>query len=198
MVRRLGGFACILRRLAGKNEGMDGVFLNGAVGVGKTTVADAISALEPAPHAVIDLDAVRRLHPAPASDVFNHELELRNLRALAANYRAAGARRFILAGVIEEAAEVARYTAALEADGMLVCRLVADPAVVERRLRARHSADPEGLDWHLHRAGELAAILDAAALDDLVVDATDATPDEIARRLRAAAGWDGPPPRGAE
>ncbi|MFJ3393318.1 phosphotransferase-like protein [Leifsonia aquatica] len=177
---------------------MDCVFLNGTVGVGKSTVADAISALEPGPHAVVDLDQVRRLHAAPTTDAFNHELELRNLRALAANYREAGARRFILAGVIEEPAEVPRYVEALAADGMLVCRLVAESAVVERRLRSRHADDPDGLEWHLHRAGELAGILEAAALDDVVVDTTEATPQQVARRAREAAGWDDPPRRGGE
>ncbi|WP_240183728.1 hypothetical protein [Leifsonia aquatica] len=106
---------------------MECVFVNGTVGVGKSTVADAISAAEAAPHAVIDLDAVRRMHPAPVEDVFNHELELRNLRSLAANYREAGARRLILAGVIESAAEVGRYAEAAGATALLVCRLVAAP-----------------------------------------------------------------------
>lgn len=171
---------------------MDCVFLNGTVGVGKSTVADAISALEPGPHAVIDLDQVRRLHPASTTDVFNHELELRNLLALAANYREAGALRFILAGVIEESAEVARYVDALGSDGLLVCRLVAEPAVVERRLRERHADDPEGLEWHLRRAGELAGIQEAAALDDVVVDTTASSAREVARAVRSAAGWDDP------
>lgn len=169
---------------------MECVFVNGTVGVGKSTVADAISAAEAAPHAVIDLDAVRRMHPAPVEDVFNHELELRNLRSLAANYREAGARRLILAGVIEAPAEVGRYAEAAGATALLVCRLVAAPDVVERRLRSRHHDDPAGLAWHLRRAGELAAILEGAALDDVVVDATDATPSQLARAVRAAAGWD--------
>ncbi|MFF2053222.1 hypothetical protein ACFVU2_16595 [Leifsonia sp. NPDC058194] len=177
---------------------MECVFLNGTVGVGKTTVAEAISALEPGPHAVVDLDQVRRLHPAPATDVFNHELELRNLHALATNYRAAGARRFILAGVLEESGEVGRYLDALRTERMLICRLVAAPSVVEGRLRLRHADDPDGLAWHLRRAGELDAVLAEAAIDDLVVDTSDLRPREIARHVRAAAGWDAPAERGGE
>lgn len=177
-------------RDAGHNGAMDCVFLNGTVGVGKSATADAISALETGPHAVVDLDQVRRLHPAPESDVFNHELELRNLRALAGNYRAAGARRFILAGVIERREEVARYRDALGVETMLVCRLTADPDVVAERLRVRHVDDAETRDWHLRRAGELAAILDRASLDDLVVDTTTAAPTDVAARVRGAADWD--------
>src|SRR6059058_1395561 len=120
---------------------MDAIFVNGTVGVGKSTLADALSAGEPGSHAVIDLDAIRRLVPAPTSDRFNHELELLNLRSLADNYRAAGAKRFILAGVIEAEAEIPRYVDALGSEGMLVCRLVARSGVLESRLRFRHRDD---------------------------------------------------------
>jgi len=93
---------------------VDSVFLNGTVGVGKTTLAAALSAIESETHAVLDLDEIRRLYPSPATDRFNHELELENLRDLAANFRRAGARRLILAGVIEERVEIARYVDALD------------------------------------------------------------------------------------
>ncbi|MEW1948118.1 hypothetical protein AB0280_02630 [Pseudarthrobacter sp902506025] len=49
------------------------------------------------------------------------------------NYRAAGAKRFILAGVIESEAEIPRYVAALGSARMFVCRLVARPEVLESR-----------------------------------------------------------------
>ena len=166
---------------------MDSIFVNGTVGVGKTTVADALSELETEPHAVIDLDAIRRLYPGPPEDPFKHELELENLAALAVNYRRAGAERFILAGVIEEAEEVERYVAALRSTGLFVCRLVARPEVLDARIRHRHADDPAGMAWHLERAGELAGILDAEALDDFVLDASDSSPADLAREIRRAA-----------
>jgi chloramphenicol 3-O-phosphotransferase len=169
---------------------MDSVFLNGTVGAGKSALADAISAAEPATHAVIDLDELRRLSPAPHGDPFNHELELRNLRSVVANYRAAGAGRFVLAGVIEEPAEVDRYLDALGSTGMLLCRLVAPPEVLEARLRERHRDDPEGLAWHLARVGELAAVLDRFDRHDLVLESSAASPAELAATVREAAGWD--------
>jgi len=168
---------------------MDCVFLNGTVGAGKSAVADALSAAEPLTHAVVDLDEIRRLTPSPADDRFNRELELVNLRSLAVNYRAAGAQRFILAGVIEQRREVQRYVEALGSTGMLVCRLTARPDVLERRLRSRHRDDPSGLAWHLSRTGELAEILRLEALDDLVLDTSDRGAVEVAREVRAAAGW---------
>ena len=168
---------------------VDIVFLNGTVGVGKTTLAAALSAIESQTHAVLDLDEIRRLYPSPATDRFNHELELENLRDLAANFRRAGARRLILAGVIEERAEIARYVDALDSTGFFICRLVASPNVLSGRLVRRHEGDPAGLGWHLARAPELTRILDAAAFDDLIVDSSATAPAELARIVRGAAGW---------
>ncbi|MCI0155422.1 AAA family ATPase [Leifsonia shinshuensis] len=170
---------------------MDCVFINGTVGAGKSTLADALSAAEPLPHAVIDLDAIRRLSPSPHGDPFNHELELQNLRALATNYRAAGAQRFILAGVIEVPGETARYLEALGASGLLICRLTARPDILAARLRARHRDDPADLEWHLGRVGELTAILDRFEGHDLVLDSADAAPGDLVRAVRVAAGWEG-------
>ncbi|MBN9632561.1 MAG: AAA family ATPase [Actinobacteria bacterium] len=169
---------------------MDSVFINGTVGAGKSTLADALSAAEPLPHAVIDLDAIRRLSPPPQGDPFAHELELQNLRALAANYRAAGARRFILAGVIEDPGETARYVDALNADGLLLVRLTARPEILSGRLRARHRDDPGDLQWHLERVGELTVILDRFEGHDLVLDSSDAAPGDLVRAVRLAAGWE--------
>lgn len=169
---------------------MDSIFVNGTVGVGKSTLADALGAAERGCHAVIDLDAIRRLSPAPSSDRFNHELELLNLRSLAGNYRTAGAKRFIIAGVIEAQAEIPRYVDALGSEGMFVCRLVARPGVLESRLRFRHRNDPDGLFWHLDRVEELSNILEAADIDDLVLDSSDIPSVELAATVRRAAGWD--------
>ncbi|WP_248761624.1 AAA family ATPase [Pseudarthrobacter sp. SSS035] len=169
---------------------MDSIFVNGTVGVGKSTLADALSAGEQGSHAVIDLDAIRRLSPAPTSDRFNHELELLNLQSLTDNYRAAGAKRFIIAGVIEIEAEVPRYVDALGSEGMFVCRLVARSDVLESRLRFRHRDDPEALLWHLDRVGKLTNVLEAADIDDVVLDSSDIPPFELAAAVRRAAGWD--------
>jgi hypothetical protein len=168
---------------------VDSVFVNGTVGVGKTTLASELSAIETVPHAVVDLDEIRRMSPAPQSDRFNHELELQNLRSLAINFRRAGAQRFIIAGVIEERSEIDRYVDALGSTGMFICRLVASPDVLADGLSRRHESDPEGMEWHLARVGELTKILDGSAIDDLVVDSSEASVAELARVVRRAAGW---------
>jgi len=171
---------------------IDTVFLNGTVGAGKSTIADALSALAAKSgyrHAVIDLDHIRRAWPAPKDDRFNHELELVNLRDVVVNYRNVGIEHFILAGVIEHATEVPRYEAALQSRGLLICRLEADDATLRRRLRPRHTDSPTELDWHLRRAGELAAILQSAAIDHVVVDASGDAPMVTATKVKEKAGW---------
>jgi chloramphenicol 3-O-phosphotransferase len=165
------------------------IFLNGTVGAGKTTLADAIGSLERRPNAVIDLDEIRRLRPSPPTDPFNHELELQNLRSLVTNYRRFGAERFILAGVIEHASEVSRYVDALGGGGMYICRLVARPDVIADRLTRRHAAEADERDWHLARHPVLARILADAAIEHLTLDTSESTPLELAERVRAAAGW---------
>jgi chloramphenicol 3-O-phosphotransferase len=171
---------------------IDCVFINGTVGSGKSTLAEAVSVLlqhDGIAHAVIDLDTIRRVWPSPADDPFNHEVELVNLGGLAANYRHAGAERFVLAGVVEEAGQIPRYEAALQSSGLLMCRLEVDQDVADARLRRRHQTDPAELAWHLARFGELRDILSTTALDDVVLDSSTATPVELARQVQAAARW---------
>ena len=166
------------------------LFLNGTVGVGKSTTADAVSALlieRGIPHAIIDLDALRAGWPAPDGDPFNTALELANLRPVAANHRAAGAQVLILPGVIEDAAEVPRYRDALGGLPLTVVRLTVDPAIGEARLRARHRDDDAAAAWHLHRFGELDAVLDAARIPGPVVDTSRLTPSEAAAQVLDAA-----------
>lgn len=64
------------------------LLLTGTVGAGKTTTADAVGLrLEAAsvPHAIIDLDEIRRMWPHPASDPFGSRIERRNVESLASN-----------------------------------------------------------------------------------------------------------------
>jgi adenylylsulfate kinase len=168
-----------------------GIFLNGTVGVGKTTVAICIGqALQQLgiAHAVIDLDAIRRAWPAPAGDRFNHELELVNLASLVENYTDAGIGTFVLAGVIEDAGEIQRYRHALQGRPLGICRITADASVLRARLTSRHRDDPDGLRWHLNRAVELDGILVKQSLDDFVVDSSVRSSESVAREVLDLAG----------
>ncbi|MEV5888959.1 adenylyl-sulfate kinase [Nonomuraea fuscirosea] len=165
------------------------LLITGTVGAGKTTVADFAGDLlieAGVPNAVIDLDWLRRAWPAPPRDPYNGALTLRNLRAVAANFLAAGAERLVLAGVIESRQERLAHEEALGVP-LMVCRVHVDLSVVRRRLRARHALDLKALDRHLERSGELQSILDGAGVDDYAVDGTHGTPEEVATRVLR--GW---------
>ncbi|MFF4815892.1 hypothetical protein ACFY2K_15050 [Kitasatospora sp. NPDC001309] len=169
------------------------LLITGTVGVGKTSAADAVGGLlqeAGVPPAVMDLDRLCQAWPAPEGDPFNLGLLLRNLRALTANYRDAGVRRFVLAGVAESIAERDGYRAALGMP-LQVCRLTADLPVVHGRLRRRHEADNDrgSLPWHLERADGLHRILDQAGVADFTVDTTRLPLPAVASTVLRTAGW---------
>ncbi|MEK0099734.1 hypothetical protein WDA79_14800 [Streptomyces sp. A475] len=140
------------------------------------------------PHAVIDLDWLRQSWPAPSGDRFNFGMMVRNLRSMADNYRAAGATRLVLAGVIENLGERKLCGDAVSTE-LSTCRLQVDLSVNHQRLMRRHENEPEALRWHLARAGELAGILDQAAVDDFIVDATTRSVGEVAVDVIKKVGW---------
>ncbi|BDZ47948.1 hypothetical protein GCM10025867_01890 [Frondihabitans sucicola] len=168
---------------------VDALLLNGPVGVGKSAAAYELARAAVVPTALIDVDEIRRLWPTPTDDPFTHRVAVQNLRSLVANYRSAGARRFVLAGVVEDAAALEEYRDALGPASLLAVRLTADAATVRRRLEARHVDDASGLAWHVERAAELAAILERAALDDVVLDTTHLDAASVAAAVAPVAGW---------
>jgi len=162
--------------------------LTGTVGAGKTTTAYAVGDLlreRGVPHAVIDLDELHRLWPAPEGDRFKQQVELANLRAVAANYRAAGATYLVLAGVVVH--DRRRYEDAL-GEPVRLCRLRVPLEVVSARLAGRH-APGEERDWHLRRAPELDGLLDEAASADLTIEVGGETPAQVAARVLAGTGF---------
>ncbi|MFI7544157.1 adenylyl-sulfate kinase [Actinoplanes sp. NPDC049599] len=172
-------------------DGARALLLTGTVGAGKTSVADALGDLltrGAVPHAILDVDWLRRSWPSPPDDPFNSAMALRNLRTVAANYLQAGALRLVLAGVLESRAERDAYQATLGVP-LAVCRLrVALPTIRQRLLR-RHEHDAAGLRWHLARSGELHDILERVRIEDVVVDGEPGSVHQVARTVMAAAGW---------
>ncbi len=172
----------------------EALLLTGTVGVGKTSAAEAVGDLlrgAGVPHAVVDVDWLRAAWPPPPGDPFNQVVALRNLAAVVANYVAAGAQRLVLAGVVETRPDRDAHASALGMP-LVVCRLVASPDVVRARLLGRHDEDDDLRRWHLHRAGELAAILDAAAVEDHRVDTSDLSVRDVAAAVLRRVGWADP------
>jgi predicted kinase len=163
------------------------IVLTGSMGSGKTTVLGEASDLLSASgvvHAAIDLDAIAS---AGLADTVSGDLVYANLAAIWSNFAGAGVARLLLAEAVESAAELARIRAAVPGASLVVCRLTADVATMQARLRTR---EPGMLQAQfLARAAELDAVLDRAGLEDFQV-ANDHRPvTAVAREILERAGW---------
>lgn len=171
-------------------DGPCALLLNGTVGVGKSTLAEAIGRLLDAhgiANARLDIDDVRRKWPAPTGDPFNTALAMQNLAALSANFVRAGINRLIVAGVVETVSDRDSYSTAVGMP-LVTCRLSVGADQLRERLLVRH-ADEEELRWHLARAPELDRILGQARLDDYSVDISQTTVAEGALQVAELIGW---------
>jgi predicted kinase len=170
------------------------LFLNGAVGVGKTTTLEAVGNLlaeRQVNRALVDLDWLRELWPAPSDDPFHLRLELANLTAVVANFWARGAETLVLSGVLEQQVAREAYARAVGCR-LVVVRLTAPRQLVRARLAARHVGDDGRLAWHLARFDELTESLDAGNVDDEVVEVGPHSPRAVADLVLRAAGWTPP------
>ena len=190
---RVGGYAPISMNSAShlNTPGPRALLLNGTVGAGKSSVAEAIAGLlstSGIPNAYVDMDEVRRMWPAPVDDPFLTAVATQNLSSLSTNYLRAGVVRLVIAGVVETPSELKGCAAAVGVP-LVTCRLRADSEVLDERLRARHTDDEE-FGWHLARAPELDQILDAASLEDFCVDVSRITVSDAATEVIGLIGWE--------
>lgn len=103
------------------------IVVTGPVGVGKTTVASEMRLFlrdADVPHATVDFDQLTARHPRPADDDrWGTKLGLANLAALWRNYEASGARRLLVARVIESRADLDGLRHAVPGADITVVRL---------------------------------------------------------------------------
>ena len=170
------------------DDGATAVLLTGVYGAGKTTVAEEVATLledaEP-PFAAIDLDWLT-WSSVPGAKHDETAILAANLRGVAGTFRAAGARRFVLAGSVD-AAGLAAIRDAL-AMPLTVVRLEVPIEVIEARLRG---APTSGRAEDLAVAREQVAAGAGAGLEDAVFDGTPPVVEVAAAVLRLA-GWDPP------
>lgn len=170
------------------------VIITGPCGAGKTSTMwrlGEILASRDFSHAVIDVDYVRNFHPAPDDDPFNSRLAMKNVAAMAANFREVGARCLVLAEVVEHSELALGYGELIPGSDVHVVRLNVPMDLLQPRLDARESA--ETIDWYRNRARELQGIMEKRQIGDLVIDVGARTVDEVATEIADHLGY-GPDP----
>ena len=149
--------------------------MNGTCGSGKTTIGAAVAELAARSGesvAFVDMDALSQSWPRPQDDPFNKVLGIRNLSSVVRNFSDDGVMSVVIAGVIRDEEDLARYEEALRLN-LTVVRLLAPLDVIDERLRSRHGdADAKGMAWHRQRAPELSEILDRSAVRMVAVSNT--------------------------
>jgi hypothetical protein len=162
--------------------------ISGTVGVGKSSVLGEIHDIlssEKIPHGCVERDALS--YSWPTEGRFNEVMVERNLRCLIGNFLEAGAKRLLIAGVIELREDLEVYRRCIPNAEIQVCRLTADVDLRRQRLRDRERGS--SLDWHLKRTVELDGILDSAKIEDFCVDNGDRPLQEVALEVLTRAGW---------
>jgi len=173
--------------------------LNGPCGVGKTTLAGAISAaILPRRHAIFDLDALAWVFPRPTDDPFGQGLALRQLARLLPALDAADPLPLILPHVWERDDDLDRLQAALPGARITHVLLLAPLDEIDRRLSQREQGD--SLTWHRDRARVLDAALRSGPfrhrIPDMILDTAALPPDRLARLVLDRTGWPETPTTG--
>lgn len=115
---------------APKVKGTPVLIISGTIGAGKSTIALEVSRIlgeRGDLHALIDLDHLGTMVPAPAQDLRNVELTMHNLAAIWPNYRAAGVRRAVIASVVQSRDDLAQFRRAIPNAALAVVELRAAP-----------------------------------------------------------------------
>lgn len=169
---------------------MPTIIVTGPVGVGKSTVAEAMGYLLLAakvPHANVDFDQLTAGPRPTDDDVWGTKLGLSNLAAIWKNYQLAGARRLIIARVIESRSELDGFRQAVPGADIVLVRLRAAAETLQARVRRR--GPWRDMEWHLKRSVELGAQLDAQPFEDVLIETDDRDVTAVARDVLYRAGW---------
>jgi hypothetical protein len=161
--------------------------ISGSMGAGKTTVlgeASDLLAARAIPHAAIDLDAVTAVL---LPDDSARQLATRNLAAIFGNFVSAGIERVLLAVAVESRRDLEALSAAMSHPELVVCRLLARPETMERRIRLREPGMQQ--EAFVARSRALDAILNAAKVEDFTRPNDDGDVSAVAVDVLRRAGW---------
>ena len=167
------------------------LLVTGAPGVGKTTLVKEMGEQlfhAGVAHAVVDIDELARVRPAVPDQRVWAELTVANLRVMWPNYEALGVERVILAGIVQSAAMIDAYRAAIPGSDLTVVRLRASVDTLHARLQHREPGSVRafllGVTASLDR--EIADL----DVEDLTVDNDPDQPiGDLARGILEWLGW---------
>jgi adenylylsulfate kinase len=165
----------------------EGVLITGVYGSGKSSVAAEIVYLleqRGEPHALLDLDYLGWAGTGTEDRAAELVLMLRNLAAVAANYRQAGIRRFVLAYFVRDHAEVRAVCEALGLP-LRVVRLTTPLAAIEQRLAADATSGRQ--DDLRETAAQLAAA-EGEGTEDVTIS-NDRPIQAVAGEIMTFLGW---------
>jgi adenylylsulfate kinase len=165
----------------------EGVLLTGVYGSGKSSVAVEIAYLleqRGEPYALLDLDFLSWAGDGTSDRASEFGLMLENLAAVAANYRRAGIRLFVLAYFVRSADEVRGVREALGLP-LRVARLTVPLPEIERRLAGDVTS---GRRDDLRAAAASIAAAEGTGVEDVVIG-NDRPIGVVARDVMTFLGW---------
>jgi adenylylsulfate kinase len=165
----------------------EGVLLTGVYGSGKSSVAEEIAYLlehRGEPYALLDLDYLSWAGTGADDRAAEFGLMLQNLTAVAANYRRAGIRVFVLAYFVRSPGEVQGVRQALGLP-LRVVRLTVPLPDIERRLADDVTS---GRRDDLREAASSIAAAEGADVEDAAIS-NDRPIGVVARDVMTFLGW---------
>ena len=165
----------------------EGILLTGVFGAGKSSVAAEIAYLleqRGEPYALLDLDYLSWAGTGTGDRAAEFALLLQNLAAVAANYRRAGIRLFVLAYFVRTPGEVRGVRDALGLP-LRVARLTVPLPVIEARLASDVTS---GRGDDLREAASSVAAAVGAGVEDVTIS-NDRPIGAVAREVLTFLGW---------
>lgn len=166
------------------------LLISGPVGVGKTSIAGAVSSLlqeENVPHTFIDLDALTYTYPRIENDPFNSALALESLAAIWTNCRKRGSKNLVVSRVIEKRSDAEAIADVVNISNPVLCRLTASDSTLQGRIRARKSGS--NISWQENRSAQLSAAMDRAQIEDFCIATEDRSITDIATEINQLMTW---------